>query len=50
MSIAFPSRLYTATLTSSVLNDIVSDVCRFAGLDSTGEIPDDVTMALVKVK
>lgn len=35
---------------ASTLNNIIESVCSFAGIKNTSEIPDDVTMALVKVK
>lgn len=32
-----------------ILNDIVDNVCSFAGMSDTTEIPDDITMALLEV-
>jgi len=35
---------------SSTLNSIIKSVCKFADMSDTCDIPDDVTMALLKIK
>ncbi|MCX8129661.1 MAG: SpoIIE family protein phosphatase [Clostridia bacterium] len=32
------------------LNNIADSACKFAGIDTTAEIPDDITMALVEIR
>jgi sigma-B regulation protein RsbU (phosphoserine phosphatase) len=41
--------LNTGIEPAAVLNNIISSLYDFAGIDSTQEIPDDVTMALLKI-
>lgn len=42
--------LNNASEPTAALNGMVDEACRFAGLTSISDVPDDITMALLKIK